>query len=698
MRAMYFQWQPIRVVAAFSLLLCFSAEPIRAAVENGTGTPPPQAANPQNTQINPKDATPETRRQHQETLRALPFAESRDFDDARRGFIGAPDTPSIVNNAGRPVFSLAPYEFLREETAPPTVNPSLWRHARLNLEGGLFKVTDGIYQVRTLDVSNMTIIEGDSGLILIDPLQSRETAAAALALYRRLVPNATEAERPIRAIIYTHSHLDHFGGVKGVINEEYVQAGKVTVIAPNGFLEAAVSENLLAGNATVRRSMYSYGPRLPKGARGQVDAGIGKVVSTGEQTLIAPTDTIQQDGEKRTLDGVEIEFLLAPETEAPVEMLMYFPRFKAICAAEDANHTLHNLYTLRGALVRDAMRWQQALDEAIDRYGHRAEVIFAQHHWPRWGQKDIVRYLEQQRNAYKYLHDQTLRLANKGMPPDEIAETLRLPASLEREWHLRGYYGTVNHNVKAVYQRYLGWYSGHPADLHPLPPVEAGKRYVAFMGGADQVIAKARASYAKGEYRWVAEVLKHVVFADPTHEEARLLQADALEQLGYQAESAVWRNAYLMAAVELRSGLGAPPASTGAASQSLATALTPEMILAYMAVHINGAKAEGKNIRLNWRLPASRTAKQAEADHETYAIRLEDSVLLYKKNRPFANPDATLTLAPLALFAIVAGHSSLEAALSAGHVAMTGNAARARELFDLLEPPSLLFPIVTPSQ
>jgi len=634
-----------------------------------------------------RDAETATLEANKKILETLPFQEKQDFEDAWKGFIGSMSDPVIKDATGRVIYSLAVYDFLKDETAPGTVNPSLWRQARLNMAGSLFRVTDRIYQVRALDISNMTIIEGDTGLIIIAPLLSRETAAAALQLYYDLAPGPNGAKRPVRAVIYTHSHTDHYGGVKGVVSEEDVASGTVSVIAPEGFMEEAVSENVLAGNAMSRRATYMYGTLLPRGGKGQVDVGLGKSTSRGEMTLIAPTDIIRQTGETRTVDGIEIEFQMAPGTEAPAEMLMYFPQFKALCAAEDATHTLHNLYTLRGAQVRDANKWWKALNESIDRYGPRTDVIFAQHHWPRWGGEDVARFLEQQRNAYKYLHDQTLRLANHGYTPAEISEMLEFPPSLATQWHLRDYYGSVKHNVKAVYQRYLGWYDGHPANLNPLPPQEAARRYVAFMGGTEALLQKARESFKQGDYRWVAEVTKHAVFADPANAAARELQADALEQLGYQAESGPWRNVYLMGARELREGLPVLKSTRSTASADVVKAMSAEMVLDYMAVRLNGPKVEGKTLRITWKQPET---------GDIYALAVEDSVLLYKKTPTPPGADAMLTASRADLAAMVSGAASLDELAAAKRVSVTGKKAAFDELFTALDVFPQLFPIVTP--
>ena len=580
------------------------------------------------------DATAATRDANADVLKRLPFANRQDFEDAQRGWVGSLDSGEIRSADGRVVWNLDAYAFLRDDASPASVNPSLWRQAQLNLKHGLFKVTDRIYQVRGFDLSNMTIVEGDSGLIVIDPLLTAETARAAIDVYYKYRP-----KKPIVAVIYSHSHVDHFGGVKGVVSQDDVKAGKVKIYAPEGFMEEAISENIFAGNAMSRRAQYMYGALLPKGPQGQVDAGLGKTVSLGTITLIPPTDLIGKTGETRTIDGVRIEFQMAPGSEAPAEMLMYFPQWRALCAAEDATHNLHNLYTIRGAQVRDANQWWRALDETIDRYGNRTDVIFAQHHWPKWGQQNITGFLSRQRDAYKFIHDQTLRLANQGYTMTEVGERVKLPPSLASQWDLRDYYGTVNHNAKAVYQRYLGWYSGDPADLHPLPPEESAQRYVQYMGGADKILAQASKSYAQGDYRWVAQVVKHVVYADPSNQAARKLEADALEQLGYQTEAASWRSAYLVGAYELRNGVPKLQ-GTQTASPDMIGAMTDTMFLDFLAVRLNGERAAGHDLKFNWVQPD--TGKR-------YALSVENGVFLYKPERQFDDAGATLTMPRSAL-------------------------------------------------
>ena len=432
----------------------------------------------------PKDATPITQALNRAVLAALPFGDAQDFDDARRGFVATLPELEITNAQGRVVWSLRDYAFLSAPDAPPTVNPSLWRQARLNMHHGLFQVTDRIYQVRGFDLSNMTIIEGERGLIVVDPLISAEVARASLDLYIQ-----HRGRRPVTTVIYTHSHTDHYGGVRGVIDEADVSAGNVEIIAPLRFMEEVVSESALAGTAMIRRAQFQFGPTLPKGPRGQVDAGLGKGASRGTVSLIPPTHIVKETIETHRIDGIEIVFQLTPETEAPAEMHMFHPGLRALNLAENATHHLHNVYPIRGAQVRDANAWAKYLDQARVRFGRDADVAFAQHHWPVWGRARVLDFLVAQRDLYKYLHDQTVRLMNHGYKPVEIAERLSLPKSLAGTWHVRGYYGTLSHNAKSVYQRYIGWYDANPANLNPLPPVERGRKYVEYMGGADRVIA-----------------------------------------------------------------------------------------------------------------------------------------------------------------------------------------------------------------
>ena len=534
----------------------------------------------------PKPASPSTVLANSAAQARFNFEDTADFDRARRGLLGQIESGAINSELGVPVWDPSQYEFVSGES-PDSVNPSLWRQAALNNIHGLFEVVPGIYQVRGYDISNISFIRSDTGWIVIDPLTVAETAAAARGLI-----DSHFGPLPIVAVIYTHSHADHYGGIRGIVTDEEIESGQIRIIAPEGFLEAAVSENVTAGPAMTRRAMYMYGVLLPVGPLGHVDAGLGKTIPIlGSRGLIAPTQSITQSGEVLEIDGVPIEFQLTPGTEAPAEMNFYFPSYRAVCMAENCAATLHNVYTPRGAEIRDSLSWSKYIDDAIDLFLDRSDVAFASHHWPRWGQADMLAFLSGQRDIYRYLHDQTMRLANHGHTANEIAEMLILPDAIADEWFNRDYYGTVSHNVKAVYQRYLGWFDTNPAHLHELPQVDAAKKLVEYMGGADAVLKRATEDFNRGEYRWVAQVVNHVVFADPTNQSARELQADALEQLGYQSESGPWRSFYLTGASELRNGSPSIPGLRGAVSLDVMAAMTPEMVLDNCAVKLNGPRA-----------------------------------------------------------------------------------------------------------
>lgn len=630
-----------------------------------------------------KPATSHTARANAAAREGLPLADRRDYDDARRGFVGTISEPVIRRSDGAHVIDVAGHSFVLDtDDAPDTVHPSLWRHAQVNQNHGLFEVTTGIYQVRGFDLSNVTIVEGDEGIIVIDPLVYTETAQAALDLYRE-----HRGDRPVKALIYTHSHGDHYGGAKAVLSQGDVDSGRAIVIAPEGFLYEAVAENIYAGNAMTRRALYMYGPLIPPGPQGHINAGLANALSNmGSSTLIAPTDLIRETGENRTVDGVEMVFQMAPGTEAPAEFLIHFPQRRALCAAEDATHTLHNLYTLRGAQVRDAATWWKTLNETIELFGVDTDVIFAQHHWPRWGTADIVAFLESQRDLYKFLHDRVLHLANKGETMVEIAEQLTLPPGLSAQWHNRDYYGSVNHNAKAVYQRYLGWYDSNPAHLHPVPPVEAARRYVDLAGGAETLLGTVRAAYDEGDYRWAAELGSHLVFAEPGNRDAALLQADILEQLGYQCENPAWRNEYLMGAQELRGGVR-DLGKIELATLDVLAAMSPEMIFDYMGIKLDGSRAAAASLRIHWTITDTGT---------TYALELRNGVLIYTAGKTLDAPDATVNSMKAALAAATFGSSSVADAVKSGDITVDGSYEPLVQLFGLLEDFEFWFPIVRP--
>lgn len=529
-----------------------------------------------------KEATAQTKSANDALYGQLPFTDKTDFSNAHKGFIAPLPQELIKGKQGNTVWNPQQYAFIKEgDKAPDTVNPSLWRQSQLINIGGLFEVTDGVYQIRNLDLSNMTIMEGKEGITVIDPLVSAETAKVGMDLYYQ-----NRGKRPVVAVIYTHSHVDHYGGVRGVVDEADVKSGKVKVYAPAGFMKEAVSENIMAGNAMSRRASYMYGNLLKPDAKGQVGAGLGTTTSAGTVTLIEPTNYITHTRQKEVIDGLTYDFMMAPGSEAPSEMLWYVEEKGMIEAAEDVTHTLHNTYSLRGAKIRDPLAWSKYINDVITRWGGKANIIIAQHHWPTWGNDNVVKLMKSQRDMYRYINDQTLRMANQGLTRDEIAANFKLPSGLAKSWASRGYYGSVSHDVKATYVFYLGWFNGNPATLDELPPVDAAKKYVDYMGGADAIMQKAKADYAQGNYRWVAQVTNKIVFADPHNKDARNLEADALEQMGYQAESGPWRNFYLTGAQELRNGVvkGATP---NTASPDTVKAMSPEMFFDYLAVHIN---------------------------------------------------------------------------------------------------------------
>lgn len=606
----------------------------------------------------------------------LPFHDETDFANADRGFIAAL-SPCVIKAAdGRVVWDNDAYSFL-SGPAPTSVHPSLWRQSTLAAKQGLYEVVPGIYQVRGLDISNITFVESDNGVIVIDPLVSTEVAAAALALYR----THRGGERPVVAAIYTHSHVDHFGGVLGVISQAEVDAGAVAVLAPEGFIEHAVQENVYAGPAMTRRATYMYGALLARGPLDQVGCGLGQATSTGEVAVIVPTIDIRTTGETHTIDGVEIEFQMAPGTEAPAEMHFYFPRFRALCMAENATHNLHNLLTLRGALVRDPHAWSGYLTEAIDRFTDRADVVFASHHWPTWGRDSIVEFLSLQRDMYAYLHDQTLRMLNQGHTGVEIAEMFQMPPALERAWHTHGYYGSVSHNVKAIYQRYMGWFDGNPGRLWPHPPEALAPRYVEAMGGIDRVADLARVAFEDGDFRWAATLLDHAIFTDAEHAGARALYADTLEQLAYGAENATWRNFFLSGATELRDGNFGTAAQV--ASPTMLSQLTPEQIFDGLAIRVNGPRSWDLDIALDIAFADSAV---------NYRLTLRNGVLVRREVAPDpATATVTVKLAnKIRLLTVAMGD------FASPGLELSGDQTALQALLSVLDGPDPSFNIVTP--
>ncbi|WP_035415887.1 alkyl/aryl-sulfatase [Ferrimonas kyonanensis] len=632
--------------------------------------------------VAPKPASQFTQQANAKVLKALPFADKTDFDNATKGLLSRPESLTIKNADGQVVWDLEQYKtyISSDKAAPDTVNPSLWRNAQLNMEYGLFEVSKGIYQVRGYDLSNITFVQGDNGWIVFDPLISPETAAAAKALV-----DEQFGPKPVTAVIYSHSHLDHFGGVRGIVDQKDVDDGKVKIIASEGFTEHAVSENVIAGNVMGRRAVYMYGALLPRNAEGGVNGGLGQTTSTGMGSLIPPTDIITETGQEMTVDGVEMVFQFTPGTEAPTEMNTYFPDMNALWMAENSTNTMHNVLTLRGAKVRDPLIWASYLNETIEMWGADAKVKFQSHHWPVWGSDNIIDYLKKQRDIYKYIHDQSVRLMNQGYTGEEISEMITLPKSLENNWATRGYYGTLRHNSRAVYQRYMGWYTGNPSDLNNLPPQQAAKKYIDYMGGARSVLRKASKDFDKGEYRWTAEVLKHLVFAEPDNNKAKQLLADSYEQLGYQAESGPWRSVYLQGAYELRNGLPTAMALETASPDIIAN-MPPSMLFDYLGVRLLPEKAEGKKLALNLSFTDLK---------EDYTLTVENSVLNYSANQ-LKQADASASMTKATLTKIQLGQLSFDDAIADGSVKLSGNKKAFDEFFAMLDSFEFWFNIVTP--
>ncbi len=627
-----------------------------------------------------KPAHRATLESHQRIRNELDFTDTRDFDDARRGFIGTIPDAHILTNAGGVAWTMRDHAFVTGES-PDTVNPSLWRMSRLNGIHGLFKVTERVYQVRGFCLANVTFIEGDNGLIVIDPLTFEEHARAALQLY-----TVHRGHRPVVAVVYTHSHRDHYGGVRGVLSPEEVAERGVQVIGPSGFTEEAFSESMLAGVPMRRRSLYQFGTSLAAGPMSHVDSGLGRAVGRGTDGFIAPNVLIVQQQERHVIDGVEVVFQLTPGTEAPAEMNLYFPGLRTLNLAENACHSMHNLCPLRGAKTRDSLAWARYLDESLDSFVPHVDCVLAQHHWPVWGSERVTAFVAGQRDLYRYLHDQTLRLMSHGLTPSEIGEQLMLPNELSRQWFARGYYGAVAHNVAAIYAHYLGPYDGNPANLHPLPPEQAGAKYVEYMGGADHVVERAQKDFNSGEFRWVVEALKHVIFSDPSNRAARDLSSDAMEQMGYQAESATWRNAYLLAARELRSDTPAAVPAGIAISPDVVSLLPLGSFLEYIAIRINGVKAQHMAARFDWKID----------NDECQRVTLSNGALNHLPGSHGSRADFTVRTARSQLASLLMGRTELLRALDASELAVQGDKALFRSLLETLDEFNPMFNVVEP--
>jgi alkyl sulfatase BDS1-like metallo-beta-lactamase superfamily hydrolase len=635
------------------------------------------------TGVDAKGHTPPTQatiNANAKVLGELPFSNQQDFQDARQGLIARVENLQIAGPDGNLIWNQPAYQFITGES-PASVNPSLWRQEKLNNIHGLFQVTKGVYQLRGFDLANMSIIEGESGWIIVDPLTTKETAAKALDFAHKHL-----GEHSISAIIFTHSHVDHFGGALGVMTADEAAANNVRIIAPKGFMVEATSENILAGPTMLRRSIFMYGKRLSRSERGHVGSGLGKGPAFGGNVgILSPTDIVDHTGQEMTIDGVRFVFQNASGSEAPAELTFYLPEKKAFCGAEIVSRHMHNLYTLRGAKVRDALAWSNFIDQVRELFGD-AEVYFGCHHWPIWGKDRIDKFLKQQRDTYKYIHDQTLRLAHSGFTPREIAEKMALPESLRNEFSSRGYYGSLRHNSRAVYQAYFGWFDGNPANLNPLPPAESAERYLEYMGGVDNVLIKARNSFEKGEYRWVAEVLNHVVFAEPGNSAAKELLAATYDQLGYQSESAPWRDVYLTGAYELRHG--SPEAGVDLSTAKELMRQTPlDRFFDALAARLNGPEADSVEMTVNFIFTDL---------NETHVLTIENAVLHHRKSDPDPNANATLKITHDLYLNMALGKAKIRDTVFSDDLEIEGSRIDLVRFFLLFDKPDTKFNIVVP--
>ena len=654
----------ISLIISIGLILCF-----QSCSEDS----------PQTYDVQPIKSAAESR---ESVLKELPFDDKRDFERADKGFIATLKDPKILNEDGSLAMDLSWFDFLDQE-APSTVNPSLWRQSQLNRKHGLFKVSDGIYQVRGFDLANMTVVATDNGWIVIDPLTTEAVARAAINLV-----NEQLGEKPVKAVIITHSHVDHFGGMKAVVSEEDIAEKRIEIIAPEGFFEHSISENVIGGNGMKRRATYMFGHLLPTDSLGMIGNGLGQKVSAGKVGILKPTISITETGQRLTIDGLEIIFQNTPEAEAPSECMFYFPKYNAFCQAEEINHTLHNLYTLRGAQVRNGLKWSKYIDETIQLFGDDVEVSFGSHHWPTWGKEEILELWEKQRDLYKFIHDETLHFANKGYTMVEIAEMVKLPESLSSFFANRGYYGTLSHNVKAQYQLYYGWFDANPANLHALPPTEESIKYVDYMGGSEAILEKVKTEINNGELRWAATLLNHVVFAEPSNQMARNQLAEVYTQLGIVAESGPWRNFYLTAAQELREGITLKHLKGLTTTNDILINLTLEDFYDYMAVRLDRTKVNGKEYVFNMVFPDV---------NQSISLYLKNDVL---HNRPGVladNPNATITMNRSVFNDIITKKSTGLKKLLSGDIKIEGNRGDYSDFQKMIETPfETMFNIIEP--
>ena len=633
------------LIGAALIAGCATAQAPSSPAGAGAGTP-----------AKAKPATAATERANAAVQQAVTAFDKRDFDDATRGKLAELSDPIVKGADGSVAWDARRFDFLKAG-APASANPSLWRNQQLQHAQGLFKVADGIYQIRGYDIANMTLVEGQTGWIVIDTMLTAPVSKAGL----KLAMDTLKSTKPVVAVIYTHSHADHFGGVRGVVDETDVRSGKVKIVAPDEFMEHAIAENVLAGNAMTRRAHYMYGVSLPADDKGTLGTGLGLALSNGAPGLIPPTQIVKKTGEEMTIDGVRIQFQMAQGSEAPSEFMFYFPDKKALCLSEVVTKHMHNVYTIRGAKVRDALGWSKYINQAMDLFPD-AEVAFASHHWPTWGKDNIRAFLANQRDTYRFIHDRALYLANQGLVMDELGSETFMPKALAADSASRGYYGSLSHNLRAVYNFYLGYYDANPATLNRLPPADSAKRYVAAMGGEAAVIATGRKAFADGDYRWTAELMNHAVFANPTSAEAKALQADALEQLGYQAESAPWRNAYLMGAQELRAGIKASAISSS--SPDTVRGMTNELLFDFIALRLDHTKTDGQKAAIQMEFTDSK---------EIWALELSNSVLNNTKGRVLKNPDFKLSLTRPAFLAMLLQGKKLPELVQAGMAKAEGN-------------------------